>query len=248
MDSKVNNLILLQSLDEKLAVIERAKGDLPARVTAAKAQVAEQESQLASHKEKISETQSSRRSLEGQLELIKAKQKDYQEKLYAVTTNKEYDAVVAEIDTVTEQIDKHETEILQLIEEEETLQTELGELEKDLAEVKEHQQTQESELNAILAQNAEMENKLLDERETLIADILPQNLRTYERIRKGRDGLAMVRIVRGACSGCYTQIPPQRVMEVRMGERLYACESCGRLLFWEEEPEMEAETAEAVEA
>ena len=54
-------------------------------------------------------------------------------------------------------------------------------------------------------------------------------------VRKGKGGMAVVRIRKRACSGCFKQIPPQRIQEIRRGDRIFSCDSCGRILTWTEE-------------
>ena len=54
-----------------------------------------------------------------------------------------------------------------------------------------------------------------------------------------RAGLAVVRTVDGVCQGCYMSIPPQQFNEVRKGDRLMACPTCQRMLYFQEEEESE---------
>ena len=57
----------------------------------------------------------------------------------------------------------------------------------------------------------------------------------YERIKKAKAGLAVARISeQGACSGCFSVIPPQRIVEIRSKDQLFSCEHCGRILIWDE--------------
>jgi len=42
----------------------------------------------------------------------------------------------------------------------------------------------------------------------------------------------VVAIVKGACGGCFRAQPPQVLQEARRGDRLLACDGCGRLLIW----------------
>jgi len=57
----------------------------------------------------------------------------------------------------------------------------------------------------------------------------------YSRIRRNaRNGLAVVKIERDACGGCFNKIPPQRQMEIQMHKKIFVCEYCGRILIDEE--------------
>ena len=52
----------------------------------------------------------------------------------------------------------------------------------------------------------------------------------FERIRKNaRNGLAIVQIERDACGGCFSMIPPQRQLDIRLHKKIIVCEACGRI-------------------
>jgi hypothetical protein len=44
----------------------------------------------------------------------------------------------------------------------------------------------------------------------------------------------MVPVVLNACGGCHKRFPPQRILEIREGDRLFMCDVCGRMLVWDE--------------
>ena len=100
-----------------------------------------------------------------------------------------------------------------------------------------------SNLNSQLSENREQldeidqqsraeEARLLGEREKLAKKIDDRHMRQYQRIQKAKNGLAVVPVSKGSCGGCYSAIPPQRIVEIRNAERLYSCENCGRILVW----------------
>ncbi len=77
-----------------------------------------------------------------------------------------------------------------------------------------------SNIETALAKSKEQE-QYIDER----------YLTGYKRIRNAaRNGLAVVTIDRDACGGCFSAIPPQRQMEIKMHKKVIVCENCGRIL------------------
>ena len=53
----------------------------------------------------------------------------------------------------------------------------------------------------------------------------------YKRIRsKVANGLAVVSVEREACGGCFSQIPPQRQLDIKMHKKVIVCEHCGRIM------------------
>ena len=68
---------------------------------------------------------------------------------------------------------------------------------------------------------------------TLEAKLLEQ----YSKVFKARDGLAVVVIHENVCQGCFQQILPQQVIDLKAGETIHHCEQCSRILYWEEKTE-----------
>ena len=78
--------------------------------------------------------------------------------------------------------------------------------------------------------------KLEKKRERMLSGIGEKTLRVYNRLRKGKSGIAIATVnqTKLSCQGCFKQLPPQKVLEIRRTEKLIFCESCGRLLVWDE--------------
>ena len=56
-------------------------------------------------------------------------------------------------------------------------------------------------------------------------------LTAYKRIRSNaRNGLAVVPVERDACGGCFSAIPPQRQLDIKLHRKIIVCEFCGRIL------------------
>ncbi|MDQ7051510.1 MAG: C4-type zinc ribbon domain-containing protein [candidate division KSB1 bacterium] len=235
MREAIKHLIQLQELDKKLDELERAKGGLPQKVRELEDKLQTTRNDLQSKQDEFETVQKDKRQVERDIEKLQQSKKKYEEQLYSVTTNKEYDAVTLEIETAVERIDEKETELLQLIEREEVLQKEIDELKEMVKKLEAEFEQQNAVLQEKIAANAKVETDLQAQRKQVVGQIRIQHLRLYEKIRTHKDGLAVVPIIRGACGGCYTNIPPQRSMEVRDGDKLIVCESCGRILFWQEE-------------
>ncbi len=228
----LKTLVDLQNVDGQLFALEKAKGDLPHRVMELKSQL----DQLAKlHRQKaeaLQTAQSGSRAAEGALQMAKERKKKYDNQLYSVKNNKEYDAVTAEIEAAAAEIDEIETKILEAIEQEETLQKELAEQEQRLKALQSEYEEQEAILAAREAETRSMAEALQSQRNSLVVKLRKPLLGAYQRILNGKDGLAVVEVIRGSCGGCLTRIPPQRVHEIREMSQIHYCESCGRILVW----------------
>ena len=87
------------------------------------------------------------------------------------------------------------------------------------------------ELTSIIAETEKDEERLLKKSKEQEQFIDERYLTGYKRIRNAaRNGLAVVTIDRDSCGGCFSNIPPQRQMEIKMHKKVIVCENCGRIL------------------
>jgi len=244
----LKTLVDLQRVDSELLALERAKGDLPKRVLELKSQLEQIAALRLQKAEALAKAQKDRRAAEGALQMAKERKKKYDEQLYSVRNNKEYDAVTAEIEMAVFDIDESETKILEAIEQEDGLKKEVAEQDERLAAAQSEFDAQQAILTARETETRSMTETLQAQRDALAVKLRRPILNAYQRILNGKDGLAVVGVVRGSCVGCSTRIPPQRVMEIREMNQVRYCESCGRILVWNEADEEAANRIEPVGA
>ena len=64
---------------------------------------------------------------------------------------------------------------------------------------------------------------------------LPDDLRgVYDRIVKAKGEDAMAKVEEDCCSGCYQQLPPNRLNDLLLSRSVF-CPGCGRLLYLPED-------------
>jgi len=231
----VKQLVDLQKIDSKFDALQLQKGDLPMMIEEA---VSERESKSTRKKEMeetIKKGEADRRMFQMEIEAGNEKLKKYEEQLYKVQTNKEYDAISLEIDTKKMEIKELENKILQSLEEEEELKGQIRELQKDVKKLEEQLVEHRRELDDIVQQTRNEERRLTREREKILTEVDKRYQSQYEKIRKAKDGLAVVAVKKNSCGGCFSAIPPQKIVEIREMHRLFTCEYCGRILVWLDE-------------
>ena len=94
---------------------------------------------------------------------------------------------------------------------------------------------QRRELDEIVQQTRTEERRLTREREKILSEVDKRYQSQYEKIRKAKGGLAVVSVKKNSCGGCFSAIPPQKIVEIREMHRLFTCEYCGRILVWLDE-------------
>lgn len=181
----------------------------------------------------LEKAQGDRKALEIEVEAANDKIKKYQAQLFQVKTNKEYSALLAEIEAHKVKNSQTEDKILALMEEIDLRNRRLKEEKDKLARIRAQYAQKTSELEVRLAAVKDEKSERIQERTALLPELPKDVLSAYERVHKLRKGIGIVPIRDGSCGGCFVNLPPQRVAEVRQGENVISCENCGRILIWD---------------
>lgn len=229
---KLEALVKLQTIDTKLDELKKLRGDLPDEVQDLEDEMVGYNTRLERHQAELKEIEENiKKSKEAAKEAEKLIKK-YAEQQKNVRNNREFDAITKESELQELEIQICEKKVK---EGKELTAAKKGEIEKTEAlinERKEHLDNKKKELNEILAESQEEEKRLLGEREKAIKKIEDKNLlKHYDRLRSSlSNGLAVVRVVRGAAEGCNIVIPPQKIAEIREKKKIVIDEHSGRIL------------------
>ncbi|MBI2154926.1 MAG: hypothetical protein HYU24_14670 [Candidatus Rokubacteria bacterium] len=238
MDQQLQVLIDLQALDTKIAALEAELARLPGQIEAVQAAVAQARDGVQTLKGRLDQNKKDTRAKEKDLEVCQVKRQKSEARLYEVKTNKEYSAVLAEIEEIKQEKAKMEEEILALMEIQEQLAVEIRDAEVSLKTREAQGQQEEAQTRARLAAVEVEVTGLRGERQSLSRELPKDLLADYEKLLKNRGGLAVAQVLPvdvdggGICAGCRMTLTPQRLQEVKQQSALLNCESCGRFLYW----------------
>lgn len=235
MQKTLYALVELQEIDNRLDELRAERGDLPLIVEELESKFKQKKGLLEEKTQLLKNTKIRQKELELLIEEAKTKLEEFEEKLYQVKTNREYDAIMAETDNTKEKLEESEEELLNTHETIEKLEEEIKQLEEELEKIGAELEENKVELEQKLTATAEEENLLNNEREIIIKKTDPEIIKTYELVRNARDGQGIARVENGVCGGCFSYIPPQKIVEIRKMEKIYTCEFCGRILVYVEE-------------
>jgi predicted nucleic acid-binding Zn-ribbon protein len=235
VDPQLQTLIELQGFDAKIAGLESEAARLPRQIEAIQAALNEARKAVETIKGKVDTTKKDLRTREKDLEVANVKRQKLEGKLYEVKTNKEYSAVLLEIEEAKQEKAKTEEDILNLMEMQERLGVEIKEAEQRFKTREEQARQDEAVVRKKLgAVEQELEIQRA-ERRSRAKDLPVGLLASYDRISKARGGVAVAAVTSAAvCGGCRVSIRPQAMQELRTSTGLIICESCGRYLYWQE--------------
>ncbi len=230
MQELIEYLKELQSIDSELQFIGDLRGNLPHQVDMLHNELNQAKDIYTNKKKQLEQTKKEIRLTQLTIEDLKKKKEKYQAQLFEVTNNREYDAVTSEIDSVDNTISDNEDKVIMLMEQEEQLTAELDKDKEQVDKLQQNLEKKETELEKKNAKTEKEELTLKDKKDKLISRIDQRYLSMYERIRKAKNGLAVVPIQNGACGGCSKRLPTQKVLEIRSKKGMYVCEVCGRII------------------
>jgi uncharacterized protein len=234
LKSKLQYLYALQLVDTSLDELEELKGDLPSETRAMEENLEQLRAQRKALEQTMKQEFLQRDEADSEIVGLKAKMDKYKSQQFAVRNNREYDALTREMDNAAntvvrleKEMEVHEAKATMARGDIEGFKTKIQDLESALKE--KHQALAE-----VSKSTEDEELKFKHERQKLVARIAKAELAIYERIRKARNGKAVVPVKKGACGGCYNRVPPQKILELRQNSTIYTCERCGRIIVSDE--------------
>jgi predicted nucleic acid-binding Zn-ribbon protein len=229
---KLEALVKLQSIDTQLDDLKKLRGDLPDEVQDLEDEIEGYKTRHQRHQAELKEIEDNiKKSKEGIKEAEKLIKK-YNEQQKNVRNNREFDAITKEVELQELEIQICEKKIKEGKDLVQAKNEEIQKTENLIKERSEHLDNKKKELDGILAESQEEEKRLLAERDKAIKKIEDKALlKYYERLRGSlTNGLAVVRVVRGAAEGCNIVIPPQKIAEIREKKKIVIDEHSGRIL------------------
>lgn len=234
MKNQIALLIEIQKIDQEVRTLNTKKQTLPEKA-------AELDESFRSGRERIDEERTGleglsklHREKESELKAGQEKLRKARERLHEVKTNKEYQAMLTEIETIEKTNGKIEEEILLLYDRIDERKGALKTHEKEFEAVR---ATYETERRKIEEEMASLDGALQEQKarfDSLIGDLEPDLRRRYEMIKVRRNGVAVVAVRKGVCCGCNMNLPPQLYNELQRSDQIHCCPNCNRLLYWDE--------------
>jgi hypothetical protein len=161
--------------------------------------------------------------------------KKTRERLSEVKTNKEYQAMLKEIEVNESKNSTMEDEILIIMDKLDQIKKQVKVKEKELDE---RRRDYESKKQRIEQELTDMDAEIasyLEKHLLLKEQIAPGLLKKYETIKIRSHGLAVVAAWKEICTGCHMNIPPQLYIELQKEVDIEYCPHCNRIIYWEDQ-------------
>ncbi|MCB0971268.1 MAG: hypothetical protein KDA97_07090 [Acidimicrobiales bacterium] len=234
--SALEALLEVQAHDTRLDQLDHQLAALPERAARneAAAALAATEAEVTTTTEARDELARRQKRIDDEVESLKEKQGGFDAKLYSgtVTNPRELQDLQEEIESLGRRISILEDQELEVMVEVEPVDALLAQLTGAVAD---QGRALESAETALTVAEAEVRAALDAERaeRTTAAGPVPEDLlATYDKLRAGRGGIGVARLVGSQCGGCHLTLSAMesaRMRKLPEGEIAH-CEECGRIL------------------
>ena len=232
MHPDIHLVVQLQAIDQKIGSLEREVAGLPKHIVVIEKTLDAHLRRLEADKSALAANQKDRKKLEGDVQLHQQKISKLKDQMLGAKNNEQYRAFQHEIEFIEKQIRDAEDRILELMSESEPLEHNVKQAEAALKDEKQSVEREKASTRERTAADQAAVFELKKERSDTVGKLDPATLNAYERIRKKWNGVVVAEAVAGRCSGCQIVLRPQYVQDLKKGDQLMYCESCGRLLYY----------------
>jgi len=226
-------LIKLQECDSQLVGLSTKKIKLPEKIAKLDDEFNLFKNGIEQNKRKHDELKARHIESENKIKKINEGMVKTKERLLEVKNNKEYQAMLKEIEIAESSRGDIETEIISILEELDKLSILVKKDEEILSQHRKEYEAEkkiiEADLNAIDADAASWEQKRADLRKDVSADILAR----YEKVKNRNNGVGVISVWKEVCNGCHMNIPPQLYNELQKTTELLSCPNCNRIMYFQ---------------
>ena len=232
MNSELGTLIRFQELNLKIVKLEQRTQGIPEEIEAHRQTLEESRQSVVEEERLIEEVHARQRELELEVASLREELSKHKTQLMGVKTNKEYQAMLHEIEGGERGIEAKEDQILEgmmaIEEREKVVQRLQTEYEKEENEILSKQRKLEG-----FAAQAESEILVLQKERGQLEGEMPEELtQQYQKIASVRNGVALAEARDQSCQGCHVKLRPQLFTEIRTSQRIITCENCSRFLYY----------------
>ncbi|MAU35974.1 MAG: hypothetical protein CMD14_01210 [Flavobacteriales bacterium] len=231
VEDQLKALHELQVIDTKVDKIRIIRGELPLEIEDLEDSIAGLDTRLEKFEAELETINESIVANKNTIALATEAIERYETQLKNIKNNREFTSLTKEVEYQNLEIQLAEKKAAQNAANALHKQEIINACKEKIAERNDELKLKTAELSEIVAETEKEEKSLIAE-SVKAEKVIPERLLTaYKRIRsKVANGLAVVSVEREACGGCFSQIPPQRQLDIKMHKKVIVCEHCGRIM------------------
>ena len=231
MNEQLGLLVHLQELCTNLDQLCAKRDRLPLDIEAARQSVLQSQAEYEKIQARYEVINRDRKNKEIDLTSHEGKLAKQRGRITEIKTNKEYHALLAEIETAKKVRENLEEDLLLLMEQVEEVGRQIEEKKKAVEEERKRSESQQQKMQAEIVETEGLLKQAEGEVKGVEEKLPKQLLKEYHQLRAARNGLAVALVKDGTCMGCRLAVPPQLYADVRKNEKILSCSYCRRYLY-----------------
>lgn len=244
MPEQLSTIVELQQALDELKAAEELLGGIPDWMQELHEEHSQQKAVIDELEAEVESAAQANRTAENEIADLREKVKHFQEQIGLVRNQREYGALLQEIDGAKQQISSFEDQALAALETQEEASGRLNEERESFKDLDERYAGELEKWEAEKPGVARKAEELRDRIEVLREQVTPETLAYFERVlthRQGQGLAAVHEMARGKgpkiwhCSACNYRIRPQAVVTIQTLGSIETCDSCKRILYLAEE-------------
>jgi len=235
LDEKLKVVLMIQSIDTKFDNISREKEETPKEIEKLKEGLDLLGNAVEQDLSTVEELKKERRKVERELEEIDLKLKKSKLRLNEVKSNREYQAVLKEIEDLKDLTFQKEETVIKWMEEIEIQEKKCADNTVRREESQEEYKSKEKAFSQRIRELDKEVQSLNEKRVQLSPNLDEDLLRRYNGLRSHFKGRVVVPVIDAVCQECHLGIPPQQYNELIKGDSMQSCPHCSRIIYWGED-------------
>jgi len=239
LKEKLSLLISIQECDSQLVKLAGKKIKLPEKICRMEEDFRLNRENIELNKRKHDDLKEQRAECETKVKKLSEGMIKTKERLLEVKNNKEYQAMLKEIETGEKTRGEIESQIIALMEEMDKLSVLVKQDDETLKQAtlkfEKEKKIIEDDLNAVDADTVSWTEKRMGLQKSIPADLLAR----YEIVKKRNNGVGVIPVWKAVCNGCHMNIPPQLYNELQRSNELLSCPNCNRIMYFQNQEKSE---------
>jgi uncharacterized protein len=231
MNPDLERLIRLQRAESELRRVETELQEIPRQKAEIDDALGRERGRLDASREALGQCQKARRQHEADLQDLESKRSRYKGQLMEVKTNKEYTAMLHEIEGVERDIRTREDQILEEMERSAALAVEVKTEEEAFKSAEGRTREGSGTLDERARSLEEERGRFAQERDAIAATISEDALELFHRVARLR-GVGVAEAKDGMCQVCHVKLRLQMYAELKHNEEIQQCPACNRILYY----------------
>jgi predicted nucleic acid-binding Zn-ribbon protein len=223
----------LQTIDRQLHELGQSLSSVAERVEQLRGEIETSQAELERLTGEDQQATAARRVLERELADGEAQIRNKRMRLNLVRNDKELQALGHEVESLKENNQRLEAEVLASMQAAEPRAPRIKELTELIASKRTELKAAEKEIAAEVEELKMSIGRQRAERDRAAASIDDALLQRYEMIFSRRGGVAVTLAKSCTCQGCRMRLPPQLYNEIQKHLQIHFCPNCQRILYYE---------------